>query len=215
MRLTTLVPLQGLAFPGLRASQLMTIHPGVSPASYKDWRIHVRGPSVFFISPPGWQIGKAASGSTRIAYELPRTHCYLGWDMEPGDKLDGVSKYDPPCDGCGKPIALEDHLLCAACERKRDADVAKLAADVAKHGGRPDRIAIHPDRIDQALAAGRDVEFVTTTDPTSPLVPRAEPSLGLTVEGANPESPPPTATVRPTFSDDAFEDDVKPRGKRR
>ncbi len=62
---------------------------------YEKWTAHVRGPHILIVSPPGWQLGKADSGETRTAHELPRALCILQWEFAPGDDLGNTAKWSP------------------------------------------------------------------------------------------------------------------------
>lgn len=117
MKLITFQPFSALPFAGIRANQTLTVNVGAA-GSLAEFRVHVRGPSVLLAAPPGWRPGQSPEGKQRRVFEVPRAVCYLGWQLEPGDKLDELSKYSPPCDDCGKPITLDEHLLCAVCAKK-------------------------------------------------------------------------------------------------
>lgn len=141
MKLVTFQPFTALPLPGLRAGATLTINIGDGP--FKDWRVHVRGPAVFLVSPPGFKIGTPPNewaGSDRRVYEIPRAHCYLGWQLGPTEKLDDVVKYSPACDDCDKPITLEDHITCAVCTKKR----VDNYEEPAPPGAIPDPTSVDP-----------------------------------------------------------------------
>lgn len=101
MKLTAMICHEGLALPGLRASNTMTLTIGEGPL--RDWRVHVRGPSVFLVSPRGWEAGKQSheyKGSVRRIYEVPRNRVSLSWDLDEStsDSLDDVVKWSPAVD---------------------------------------------------------------------------------------------------------------------
>lgn len=125
MRLLTFQPHVGLPLPGLRPGNLITFEPGKGP--YGDWRVHVRGPSVYLVSPPGWGPGLVPAnykGTDRRIYEVPRTHCYLGWVATPSDKTLDTRDWSPPCESCGNALTLADVSICVTC---RDGDKPQLA----------------------------------------------------------------------------------------
>lgn len=70
------------------------------PPLLKYWRISVRGPAVFLVSPCGWNPANATQPAVRKAdgpvtvFEVPRTKCILRW--EGVDSLEGAVKYDGP-----------------------------------------------------------------------------------------------------------------------
>jgi hypothetical protein len=78
------------ALPGIRAGDLSSLdcdNPGV----LKDWRLVLRGPSVFLISPAGW--GPSENRGTKrdpkgpvTMYEIPRVDVFLQWAA--GDEAD-------------------------------------------------------------------------------------------------------------------------------
>lgn len=62
----------------------------------RGWRICVRGPAVFLVSPPGWsptpQAGERPTTGPITVVEVPRIHCIMRW--EGVDAIDGAQKYD-------------------------------------------------------------------------------------------------------------------------
>jgi hypothetical protein len=61
------------------------------PNALVGWRILVRGPAVFLVSPTGWAAGLARAlmdpKGKRRTIEVPRVQCVLVWDGEDVAKL--------------------------------------------------------------------------------------------------------------------------------
>jgi len=91
MRVATFLPFQPLNIPGVVKSGAIT--PGVG--SWAKWTVHVRGPSVFLVSAPGWRPGAQPEGTARQVFEIPRSHCHLQWEFDVADKLEDVVKWSP------------------------------------------------------------------------------------------------------------------------
>lgn len=88
------------------------------PGNLRGWRVCVRGPSVFLVSPPGWTHGdslatRKTDGPCR-AFEVPRTSCTLIWE---GEGLE-VTKYDSPPMMTPEERAAEVELARAAAGKK-------------------------------------------------------------------------------------------------
>lgn len=84
-RLIGIYPLTAISFPGVRAMQLASIEVG--KGSLSDWRVSVRGPSVFFESPPGWTPNGPAAGTKRRVYEVSRADMRLAWELDDGEAV--------------------------------------------------------------------------------------------------------------------------------
>lgn len=103
-------------FPGLRASDLITIECDKPQEAMKDWRIIIRGATVFFVSPPGWTPGKTKrewKGDTVTVYEVPRADVNLQWGGSPDDieqMLKGNNKWETPPLGLKPPSAVPEVL---------------------------------------------------------------------------------------------------------
>lgn len=82
--------------PGLRAGDLVTVECENPPEALKDWRVILRGPTLFLISPIGW-CGKPRSqwdtkaGPVTVA-EVPREHCCLQWTADNEADIETVLK---------------------------------------------------------------------------------------------------------------------------
>lgn len=130
MKLVSIVPAVTIPVPGIRAHSGSVITPG--EGAFRDWSLHVRGPSVFLCSPPGWEPGKAAKGDERAVFEIPRAQCQCIWEMQPGDQIEDVAKHSPiakcKCGTllAGTPLAVR----CTKCETKLEEKVAaKMSAN--------------------------------------------------------------------------------------
>ena len=77
--------------PGMRAGALTTIDCDSPHGSLVDWSISVRGQSVFFISPPGWDHRFVSSPHMRDTkgpvqiHEVPRQDATLSWTGDAAD----------------------------------------------------------------------------------------------------------------------------------
>jgi hypothetical protein len=65
----------------------------------RGWRVSVRGPAVFLISPPGWAADvppprRDPKGPSQV-FEIARAACVLRWEGELGI-VDNMQKYDGP-----------------------------------------------------------------------------------------------------------------------
>lgn len=85
MKLIDLTFNRAPSIKGLRINALTTITPG--EGAWADWRIAVRGPRVYLMSPPGWTLGSAArAGSAVHTFDIPREDVTLHWEGEDVDK---------------------------------------------------------------------------------------------------------------------------------
>lgn len=107
MKLTSLRFLTGNPpLPGFRE---------IGKGQYERWTVHVRGPAVFLVSPPGWHLGKPASGSNRVAHEVPRTSCAITWDIEDGEDLKATGTWSPPACRIDHTPLDHEHAPCPTC----------------------------------------------------------------------------------------------------
>lgn len=131
MKLAVVRPFEALSLPGVRATGTMTIVPGKE--GFRDWFAHVRGPSVFLVSPPGFMQDDPKSQARRV-YEVPRSHCHLGWDVDDGDTLQSLVNWSPTCASCDHPLAITEGPHCAACAaKKREREAKAAAAPILMH----------------------------------------------------------------------------------
>jgi hypothetical protein len=85
--------------PGLRSGDIVTIECENPSGSMRGWRALLRGPSLFLVSPPGWnprdqdRVGKF--GDPTLIHEVPRATCYFHWIGEDKD-VEKVAKFDSP-----------------------------------------------------------------------------------------------------------------------
>lgn len=103
-----MLKLQALTFgttprlPGVRASDMVTIECDNPKEWLKDWRVIIRGATVFFVSPPGWINGRPKRdwrGTATTVYEVPRSDVNLHWTGDPEDietMLKGNNKWETP-----------------------------------------------------------------------------------------------------------------------
>jgi hypothetical protein len=113
MKLSVIRPFEALALPGIGAARTLTIEPG--KGSFADWFAHVRGPSVFLVSPPGFM--QEDGSPRRRVYEFPRAHCHLGWDVNQADQP--PTSWSPPCAVCEQPLGISEGPMCRACDEKK------------------------------------------------------------------------------------------------
>lgn len=90
MKLIGIIPPPGISLPGLSPRGMFTLWLG--RGTYADWKVELRGPSVFLVAPPEFQTGevKPASGAQRV-YEIARSACHLIWDLPSGGKLEDAA----------------------------------------------------------------------------------------------------------------------------
>lgn len=115
------IKLAGLTFgetpriAGLRSVDLITIDCDNPSPPMRDWRIIVRGPSIFLISPPGWTTATQTRPADRdpkgpvVVHEVPRASVFLQWqsdDTDPNAVIQATSKHETPPLGF-KPAPIE------------------------------------------------------------------------------------------------------------
>lgn len=72
-------------WPGIRAGDLTTLDCDNPPTQLCDWKIVLRGQTVYFVSPPGWTVGENRATRQRdpkapsVVYEAPRDGVFLEW----------------------------------------------------------------------------------------------------------------------------------------
>lgn len=91
------VKLTGFSFgitprlPGLRQSDIVSVECDNPAPPMKDWRVIVRGQSVFFVSPPGWNNATKTTPQDRdpkgpvVVHEVARTDVHLHWSSDEND----------------------------------------------------------------------------------------------------------------------------------
>jgi len=84
------------------------------PHVLRGWKVRVRGPAVFLVSPAGWKkpgdvlVTLDAKGPRRV-FEVARGECCLQWE---GDgEVDGLTKYDSEPMDRPKVVAIDDAEL--------------------------------------------------------------------------------------------------------
>lgn len=89
MKLISLVPFTTVNILGIRTMNTVRIKPDDS--NWKDWRVTVKGASVFLESPPGFRYGGGRDDSkTRLVAEIPRAGCHLEWELEDGERVEEI-----------------------------------------------------------------------------------------------------------------------------
>ena len=86
MKLLTIASHRGMNLAGLRFSGMTT---DVERLHDSGWRLHRRGPSLFFEAPPD------ATGRRKL-YERSTVDFDLGWDMEPGENISAAASWSSP-----------------------------------------------------------------------------------------------------------------------
>jgi hypothetical protein len=89
------------------------------PNNLKGWRVVIRGPSVFLVSPPGWIPGEPMvrydpKGDTH-AFEVPRALCTFRWSSV---DFDAVAKHEAPPMGMPAEVLSDEELERATAPRK-------------------------------------------------------------------------------------------------
>lgn len=87
MKLISITPFHSMTILGIRTPQIR-IRP--SEDTWKNWRISVRGAAVFIESPPGWRLGHPPEGMARQVAEIPRSQCYLEWEVGEGERVEDL-----------------------------------------------------------------------------------------------------------------------------
>ena len=87
-------------------------------APLKGWSVHVRGPVVFLVSPPGWMPGEPSArfdpkGPRRMVG--PLRDCVLFWE---GGDVDAAQKYDGEPMGMPVEVLSDEEMERATAPRK-------------------------------------------------------------------------------------------------
>jgi hypothetical protein len=66
----------------------------------RGFRVAIRGPAVFLVSPPGWVVGHPlasfdAKGPRRVI-EVPRSECVLQFECDDLESIDKLQRFDAP-----------------------------------------------------------------------------------------------------------------------
>lgn len=82
--------------PGIRAGDLSMLDCD-NPGSLTGWRIVLRGPAMFLISPPGWtssenRATKRDSKGPMTVYEIPRSGVFFQWAVGSAEDMENVLK---------------------------------------------------------------------------------------------------------------------------
>jgi hypothetical protein len=86
------------------------------PSSLKDWKLVLRGGSMYLISPPGWTTQESRANMRNpngpsVVHEIPRTDAFLHWITNDAADLDALfkngGKYESQPLGW-KPAPVED-----------------------------------------------------------------------------------------------------------
>ncbi len=83
MKLVSITFANSPRLPGIRPGDMATITCDRPDGAMRGWRVAIRGASVFFVSPPGWESGKSSltwdKAKPPIVHEVPRANCYFQW----------------------------------------------------------------------------------------------------------------------------------------
>lgn len=82
--------------PGIRAGDLSTLDCA-NPGALEGWRIVLRGPAMFLVSPPGWtpnenRATKRDPKGPHVVHEIPRSDVYFQWTADAGEDVETVLK---------------------------------------------------------------------------------------------------------------------------
>lgn len=110
--------------PGVRPGDLSTVDCSNPTAALKGWRFLLRGPSVFFVSPPGWMTGRPPhdwnpKGDCSV-HQVPMADCFLHWSGDPAE-IDTVltkGKFDSPAFGSELPVQEPPVSLLSKLDKK-------------------------------------------------------------------------------------------------
>ena len=109
MKLVSICFAQAPRIPGLRPSAFSSIECDNPHEQLKHWRVSLRGPAVFLISPPGWMTGRRSHEwdpkGARVIHEIPRANCYLQWSGDEG-AVDMIVKGKYESEPFGGPIQV-------------------------------------------------------------------------------------------------------------
>lgn len=93
-----LISITFLPLPMFHGRSLTLVRCQAPEPSLLGWRLSLRGPTVWLISPPGWVYGKPrealAQKGSRTAYSVPTASCILRWEIGAMEDVDKLSKYD-------------------------------------------------------------------------------------------------------------------------
>lgn len=97
-----LVAISPPAIPGSLGALGIVVCADPTP-KMRGWRVAIRGPAVFLISPCGWEPGKALplldkSGPRRIV-EVPRSECVMQWETDDVAEIEKLQRFDAPAMG--------------------------------------------------------------------------------------------------------------------
>jgi hypothetical protein len=96
-RLISIAPHEALTFPGMRNGGISTMQVDAAGKLVgKPFTVHVRGPQIFLVSDPGYRLGQPVDGEQRVAFELPRGRCFLGWEIGPDEDVSDLVAWSPP-----------------------------------------------------------------------------------------------------------------------
>lgn len=109
------------ALPGIRAGDLSTLDLDNPAAPLRGWRLALRGPSVFLISPPGWNPSNQTTPQSRnpngpvIVHQIPAAEVFFHWEGSAAD-IDtmlktGMNKFESQPFGPPTPVAPDKPIL--------------------------------------------------------------------------------------------------------
>jgi len=109
------------ALPGIRAGDLSSLDLDNPAAPLRGWRLALRGPSVFLISPPGWTTATQTTPQNRnpngpvVVHQIPAAEVFFHWEGPAAD-IDallkgGLSKFESQPFGPPTPVASDKPIL--------------------------------------------------------------------------------------------------------
>lgn len=95
--------------PGVRQSAFTTLHTDEKVSEIlRGFRLMLRGPSAFFVSPKGWHQSMPKNswdpeGPVKI-FEIPRSNLHIVWQADKPEELAAIQKGNFDSQPFGKPI---------------------------------------------------------------------------------------------------------------
>lgn len=105
--------------PGLRPAETGHIECDKPSDALRNWKLHIRGQSLFFVSPPGWLRDQSArqrdaKGPSIVFGPVPLSDVFLQWQAT-ADELETLFKggkfETPPFGWQPAPVTSEKSLL--------------------------------------------------------------------------------------------------------
>lgn len=111
MKLVSITFASSPRLPGIRPGDMATITCDRPDGAMRGWRVSIRGASVFFISPAGFDREKSPlawdKSKLPIVHEIPRANCYLQWSgPSTSADFDSLAKNKYDSEPFGQPFEL-------------------------------------------------------------------------------------------------------------